>query len=240
MNWLDWLVLIALLINVVDGFRKGFITSLFITMGFVAAIYGGVVYNPVLAAFLNDAFGLKHKIREALTLHIAIGLEASRMSIESVTRDKLMEIIDNSSIPEMLKGLFVMNMDKIQQQAFEGISTLGGFLSDFLSSMFVSALSFLIIFLFVKAVLSLVCFLLNSLTQHRSLSLINRACGMFFGAVRGTLLIMIVFALLMPIASLNTFDFWVTSLQDSLLAQYFYRYNIITPLIYKFLYGGVG
>lgn len=240
MNWLDWLVLIALLINVVDGFRKGFITSLCTTLGFVAAIYGAVVYNPVLTEFLNDAFGLRHKIREALTLHIAIGLEVSRMSIETTTSDKLMEIIENSGMPEMLKGLFIMNMDKIQQQAFEGISTLGELLLDFLSGVFVSALSFLIIFLFVKAVLSLVCFVLNSLTKHRSLSLINRVCGMFFGAVRGTLLIMIVFALLMPIASLNTFNFWVTSLQDSLLAQYFYRYNFIPPLIYKFLYGGVG
>jgi len=240
LNWLDWLVLIALLINVVDGFRKGFIMSLFTTLGFVAAIYGAAVYNPVLTEFLDDAFGLKYKIREALTLHIAIGLEAGRMSIETTTSDKIMEIIENSSMPEMLKGLFIINMDKIQQQAFEGMSTLGELLSDFLSGVFVRALSFLIIFLFVKAVFSLVYFFLNSLTKHRSLSLINRVCGMFFGAARGTLLIMIVFAILMPLTSLNTFNFWITSLQDSMLAQYFYRYNFIPPLIYKFLYGGAG
>ncbi|MFK8036897.1 MAG: CvpA family protein [Crocinitomicaceae bacterium] len=59
MNYLDFILLIPILIGAWKGFRKGFIIEIFTLLALFAGIYGAIHFSDRMSTFLSDSLDVK-------------------------------------------------------------------------------------------------------------------------------------------------------------------------------------
>ena len=62
LNWLDWVIVIIISCNVIQGFRRGLVLCLLKTGGLVAGLFVAVVYYPRLGTYFANQFLLIERI----------------------------------------------------------------------------------------------------------------------------------------------------------------------------------
>lgn len=71
LNWLDILTIIILVLFVVDGLLKGFVQSLFDTLGFIAAFYIAKELSAYSSRYISENTGIYKKLYECCALKTA-------------------------------------------------------------------------------------------------------------------------------------------------------------------------
>ena len=156
--------------------------------------------------------------------------EYVRMDISSLSTAEINDIIASSNLPFPMGREIAKN---IAREAFadQGIVTLGDYFNQTIVGVFINILMFLVCFLIIRAILSLV---INGADYADPFPMLKSHDGIFGGALgllRGMLALLLVF-MLVPIVltMLGQFDLITNMVDDSDMARVFYKLNLLISI----------
>ncbi len=213
MNWIDALIVAIIIVSVIKGYSEGFVLSLMGIVGLVTAIVAARLYFNSLAQYLTENTSLYEKIY----LAVLKSLEGANPILRGGE-------YSGQALPEAYRNLFL----------FGGSVPVGGSsaaesIAQAISGIIISILSIILIFLVVKIAFMIVVALLNSLVELPVLRQFNKLGGIVIGFLKGVLGLMLAFALLIPVMAVFPVEWLSRGMEGSLIAVYFYRYNLIVP-----------
>lgn len=144
-------------------------------------------------------------------------------------------IAGNTSIDDTISNYIVAKYNNISSGISPALKIFGnsklGF-ENVLTSEIVLVLSFFLAFILAKIVLSVIANILDTAARLPVIKQFNRLGGFFFGALKGVFILYILFAVFTFIVPLfSPSNIILTSLDGSVFASNFYRYNFILPWI---------
>lgn len=231
MNIIDAVSICILVLFVLFGIYKGFISTL---------LNIGAYFVSVVLSFLLKPLGassIKHSDRIFnMMLYYTEGSEFIanpeyvRMEISSLSTAEINDIIASSNLPFPMGREIAKN---IAREAFsdQGIVTLGDYFNQTIVGVFINILMFLVCFLIIRTILSLV---INGADYADPFPMLKSHDGIFGGALgllRGMLALLLVF-MLVPIVltMLGQFDLITNMVDDSAMARVFYKLNLLISI----------
>lgn len=210
----DIIIIVFIVILSIQGYRKGFITTVFDTLGIIISFFlSKEIYHFAESFLLNNT-------KLFVKLHDYFEVKLSKNITDSI----------NSNIPAELQR-FVNNI-----VTSEASDTFAVFV-DNISLLIIRSISFLVTFLAVYAILLFLFTLLNTIMKLPLLNLTNRVFGAFMGILKGLILLYLIFALSAPLLSFMQDKALAKSVLNSESSKIFYDNNIILNyLSYKGFY----
>ncbi len=210
----DIIIIIFVGLLIFQGYRKGFVKTIFDTLGLVLSFFlskelyyfveNFLLKNTKLFVKLHDYFEVK--LSKNLNNHI------------------------NNNVPLELQK-FVNNI-----VTSEVSDTFAAFV-DNLSILVIRSISFVVTFLVIYAILLALSTLINTIMKLPLLNLTNRVFGGLMGILKGVILLYLVFALAAPLLSFMQDRPLAQSILNSESSKIFYDNNIILNyLSYKGFY----
>lgn len=229
MNFIDILIIIFIGLICLDGYKRGFIKTLFDTIGLIVAFFLSKKFYYIAEEFLLKHTKLYIKVHDFFELK-ATGfteiLQKSTADITNAFREAL-------KLPVELQNL-VSNM--FSTNTSTNVDTFSIFV-DNISVIVIRSLSFLITFLIIYVILVLASNFINVLFKLPVLNLANRIFGAATGVIKAVVILYIVFALCSPLIGFVQDNKLVTGILESESSKIFYDNNIILNyLSYKGFY----
>lgn len=219
MNYIDILIIVYAGFSCFQGYRRGFIKTLFDTLGVIIAFFLSREFYYITENFLLDNTKLFIKVHDFFEKNIS---------------EKLMESFESSmNIPAELKNVLsnIINTGDVT-----GSDTFAVFI-DNISIILIRSISFVITFLIIYAVLILVSNLIDVIFKLPLLNITNRIFGAGTGLLKSAIILYIIFALSSPIIGFTQGSTISERVLDSESSKIFYDNNIILNyLSYKGFY----
>lgn len=178
MNWLDWLIAGIIALSAFHGLRCGLLISVAKLAGLCAGLVVAFTYYRPFAQYLSGRWGIEQKILPLVDRILKSWLPAG-----------------NNYLPPVLPS------GKTTSTGFLAVNQtpLGDYLSSALASGVLEALSFLVLLIATAWVVNLAGRVLTKITDISFLGPLNHLGGLFFGAVRGLIVVMILLVLVSPL-----------------------------------------
>ncbi len=182
LNWLDWLIIVILVFSTLRGWRLGLVASVARLAGILIGLVVAITYRRDLVEYLTTRWDLGEKILPFVTGLLKFWFPAAKPVPLFVSPGRL-----TAAVP-----VEPYQLDRI-----------GGYLAGTIVAGVLEALSFLALLLAVVWAVNLAARLLTGITDICPLGLLNRLGGLFFGAARGLVAVIIVLALMLPFQQPN-------------------------------------
>ncbi len=219
MNYIDAAVLLIIGFSCFQGYRRGFIKTLFDTLGVIVAFFLSKEFYYLVEDFLIDntkLFTKVHDFIEKKSSSSLIGSMNKAINIPSELQNILNNIIKTGDVAQAdTFQVFVNNI----------------------SIIVVRSISFIITFLIIYALLVALSNLINLVFKLPILNMTNRVFGAGTGLVKGVIVLYIIFALSSPLIGFMQENGIAKGVLDSESSKIFYDNNIILNyLSYKGFY----
>lgn len=219
MNYIDVIIIIYAGYSCFVGYRRGFIKTLFDTLGVVISFFLSREFYYVAENFLLNNTKLFVKVHDFF---------------ESELSERLMTTFEESShIPAELKNVLsnIINAGDVA-----GTDTFAVFV-DNISIILIRSISFVVTFLVIYAILVLISNFIDVIFKLPLLNLTNRIFGAGTGLLKGFIVLYIIFALSSPLIGFLQDGGITQSVLNSESSKIFYDNNIILNyLSYKGFY----
>ncbi len=224
------------LFTLYSGWSKGFIKSVMgLVKGVVSAI-AAYAYTPLLSTIFNDRW-----IRKPLTdgifetlRSLALDTETDLYNLDRLAidlPDPLVSILEryNVSISDFTSG--ISGMEQVTEDV---VYRCAASIAESTAALLSSALAFVVIFLGVFLVLSILTVLLDLIFRMPVLSTANKLFGIIFGAAEAFLLLSVVSVLLAAlVTSLGSIEpdlFGADVIEHSVICRFFAEHNPIKQI----------
>ncbi len=176
MNWLDWVLLVIIILSAWQGLRKGFLAGIARLLGLVLGLAAAFAGYGALADYLDRQWGWGNAIAAFFAEHLPQG-------VLQVLYDRLPLAGDYPAVilPE--------------QVIIEEMLAAAHGVADFILNIIAFTMLFLVVFLLVVLVMRI----FAGAVEHSFLSPLDRLGGLLLGAARGILVVIIVAVLLEPV-----------------------------------------
>lgn len=209
MNYIDILIIIYAGFSCFQGYRRGFIKTLFDTLGVIIAFFLSRQFYYFTENFLLNNTKLFFKVHDFF---------------ESKFSEKLIESFEESvHIPAELKNVLSNIVDS---GGVAGTDTFAVFV-DNISIILVRSISFVITFLVIYAALVLLSNIINIVFKLPILNLTNRLFGAGTGLLKSVIVLYIIFALSSPLIGFLQESKFAQGVLESESSKIFYDNNII-------------
>lgn len=209
MNYIDILIIIYAGFSCFQGYRRGFIKTLFDTLGVIIAFFLSRQFYYFTENFLLNNTKLFFKVHDFF---------------ESKFSEKLIESFEESvHIPAELKNVLSNIVDS---GGVAGSDTFAVFV-DNISIILVRSISFVITFLVIYAALVLLSNIINIVFKLPILNLTNRLFGAGTGLLKSVIVLYIIFALSSPLIGFLQESKLAQGVLESESSKIFYDNNII-------------
>lgn len=219
MNFIDILIVIFVVYSCFQGYRRGFIKTLFDTLGTIVAFFVSKEFYYIVESFLLNNTKLFVKIHDFF---------------ESKLSSSIVETLKNPDhLPAELQNVVsnILNSGTVKQ-----VDTFSLFV-DNISLIAIRSISFIITFLIIYVALVVLSNLINVIFKLPLLNLTNRLFGGATGILKSAVILYLVFALSSPIISFMQDSSLSQSVLNSESSKIFYDNNILLNyLSYKGFY----
>lgn len=226
MNWLDYVVIGILVLNIGLGWFRGLIRSIVNLVSIVAGFVCAKMYHMEMYRILNDRFDLLNKIKLGITDTFKNVQLPDLSQAQSLSENQLTQSLPESEFLSSLIKSFIKS-DGFNETVQSSVSSFSEAFSTWLSDKLLTFISMLAIFILVYIGIRLIGFLLNQVFKLPVLKGVNQLSGLLFGAAKGmffSMLLVLIVVILSPVLSNMNL---VEVLETSQFAIYFYKYNII-------------
>ncbi|QEK13511.1 CvpA family protein [Crassaminicella thermophila] len=227
MSWMDVLIIVILVINIIKGWNNGLILSFFHMTSFILAGVAAKMYYPVVSKYIMENSIIFLKVQEL------IGERFKTI----INRQAVAEgILENRNIFEVLKfpkvvESFLMKSDSVKEAGIRAIDGVHSYLSDIIARMFIDFISILIIFFVVKILLFIIGHILNGISKLPVLKQFNHLGGFVFGLLKGLFIVFIFLAVITPFTTMMDTNVFVEGLESSVIAKILYNNNPIIGIL---------
>jgi len=229
MNFVDIIIIVFIGLTCFEGFRRGFIKTLFDTIGLIAAFFLSKEFYYIVEQFLLKHTKLYVKIHDFFEIK-AVGfteiLQNSSGDIANSFRDAL-------NLPVELQNV-VNNM--FSSNSVSNANSFPLFV-DSISVILIRSLSFLITLLIIYTILVLASNFINVIFKLPGLNITNRLFGAATGVLKSIIILYIAFALCSPLIGFVQNNKLIDGILESESSKIFYDNNLILNyLSYKGFY----
>lgn len=228
-NWIDVVIAIIVLYNVVRGFSLGFIRSVIGIVGYIVAFWVSKEYHTAISTYLLNNFKGIAQMKENLVSSVE-GMLSN--SLAEGTSAMTGATFKGSGIP-FLESLNVNEFINVNESAATTIHDVALRISDFI----ISGISAILVFLVVLLVIKIIGIVLNAVMQMPVLKGVNRFAGLLVGLIKGGLIVYVTMTLLAFLSPTINDTKLMQSLYESQIGSAFYNNNILLALINKYLLG---
>ena len=223
MNWLDLALVLFVIIFIIIGIKKGFMTSVLSNFSFGAiAIVAFFLYKPI-ASLLNNLFSLESSIFNSYYNKLTAfspDFERNLLSLEkSQLRSFVKSTLNSGAIPFIPKIMFQMFLNtrslysKLQSSGLES-RNLGEIVSSSYANFFTSIISYIIIYLIICLVVLLFKLLINKLRTIGFVKVVDDILGALYGVLRCFLILVaicFIIKLMSPISFMKPITNYINS-----------------------------
>lgn len=231
MNYIDLIIFAVIGISAVAGMYRGFVVAVLNIAGFFVSWLGALIFYPKLAQYLNQRFGLLNTIMYYAEGASKIPTAALRHATPaSVSPDAIENMLTQHGLPSFMGNLLADNATtKVFNQL--GANELGKYFDVMFANVILNIISFLIILIGLRIIVGIVISVARHITDLPVLRQFDSLAGLGVGALRGILIVMVIFVLVDVAVIIMPVDFLLDVINSSALARFFYEHNIITGVI---------
>lgn len=177
MNWLDWLIVIVLVLSALRGVRSGFLKSVSGLAGMIIGLVVAFTYHRDLAAYLTTRWDIEDKIQPLLENLFKGWLPAG-------------ETLTHTLVPGQLTAALPAGPNPLEP--------FGDYLIGFFASGIMEVLSFLVLLFVTIWAAGLAGSILTKIANVSFLGLPNHLGGLLFGLARGIVIVLVILTLMSP------------------------------------------
>ena len=202
MNWLDLALAIFIIIFIIIGIKKGFMSSIITSFSFIAVAVGAFFLYKPLSSLLNNWFGLESSIfnsyHNSLIAHSADFNTNLLLIDESKLHSFVGATLNSGAIPFIPKIMFNIFLNtrslhtKLHSSGLKSRS-LADIVSSSYATFFTTIISYAITFLLLCGVVLLFKLLINKLRKIGFVKFVDNALGAFYGFLKSLLILIIIF-----------------------------------------------
>ena len=194
MNVADIVILAVLGISVLFGMYRGFVSTVLNTGGCLISFAASFWLYPLLSGLFQGNEGLQATLLNYTDASRRIGdAVLSGKSVAGLTSGEIAEVVKRTGLPGSLGELL---QDALTGRTFAGIATVEEYVSRVIVTVCINILCFVVTFLALYLAVSLIISLIQHVLQFPVLKQLDSAAGAFFGALRGIVLLFVLFTLL--------------------------------------------
>lgn len=223
MNWLLIIVCIVILGNAIRGMKVGFIRTIFSLVSMILAVILTIWISPVMKDFLksNEKFydGLTYRIEKMLPF-----------STEKVVEEEQEGLINEMKLPKSLKESLKEN-NTLEKQKELAANTFQEYISRYLADIIINALSFILTYIIISALLWVICMALDIISKLPLIHSVNKTAGLLAGCVQGLFVVWLFFILLTVFGSISFGQKIMEMIGESEILSLIYNNNILLRFI---------
>lgn len=231
MNWLTVAVILFLLVEVLIGWKRGFVKmalSLFaVVIALVITSAAGPYVKEGLSAHTPWQTNIQESIRESFDGYLMDQMETMEPDQENALLDQL-------PIPEVLTNLLKENNNSAVYEKL-GVDTLTSYVSSYLANMIMTAIAYVIIFIFVFILLKIVFHFLHLVTRIPGLKQLNSAAGVILALVQGLILLWVLCLVLTAFANTDWGMQVMGMIKESSFLSLIYNHNLLLQLLMEIM-----
>jgi uncharacterized membrane protein required for colicin V production len=225
MNWSDLLVLGIIAGFAIIGMASGFIYSVFRLASFLISAFLAVKLYPLVSKILEGTHiytNIRTSIYKSLMLQQQVQAPAVDGHVKQAAADT---IINSLQLPGFLKGTLLNQIPNPTKLV--DISKIMNTISGELSKLVIDVISLIALYILIRFGLIFLRFILQGIAKLPLFKQIDKLGGFALGGVEGLLTVYIVFAVLMLLHTVPQFKGFFESVDNSLIAKFFYQHNFI-------------
>lgn len=227
LNIIDIIGIIIVFISAIIALKKGFVKTFFdFASAFVALILAFALCNAGVRIIKNNTEideWLTNTITESLNAKDEKSVGVAPMgdpSNENENSNVITETLEN--LPQNIKD--IVGMEEQKDAAKEVIIKNS-------AEIIIKILSWITIYILVRLILMVLCFIFNGIMNLPFLKQINNLTGLLLGAILGFFRIYVVLAFVSFLTSVVTMDTFISLIKNSLIISIMYENNILLGLI---------
>ena len=192
------------MIGAFQGYKKGLIAAISSIIGVLISLLGAFwLYRPT-AIFLDNQFLLSERISPWISQKLALPVDSLDNRLSTTLSDGLAAAVNKLEVPDFIKDLMLNHLTQnTSLPVASGLTTVSQGLVAAVTSLFLSALSFLLVYIFFKFIFQIFLPKIFSSISPRPIKALDRLAGSVLGAGAGVLSIIIVTIVLTPLASMS-------------------------------------
>ena len=229
MNLLDIIIIAIIAFSVFSGAVRGFTITLLRFVSFFVSAFLAYILHPVLARFLGSTVLSSLSVYAEGSEHI-YNVDLTSQLVSKLTPDQIDTVVNNANLPPPFESALQSNLAN-QALASQNATTLGDYFNVTIVNVLLGIISFVILFLLFRLILSVVINATNYVTRLPVLKQFNSLLGGALGLVRGVLIVFAVFMLAPIIITVLPGESIAQYIDGSLLAPFFYNSNFLLSLI---------
>lgn len=211
--------------------------SAFRLVSFVLSTFLSFELYPILSNYLVKTMHLNVFIQKWITGNLLNSskthMVSSQIQSHAANNMKPSIILANINLPPILGDMLEKSVNETLKTTAGNITnSVTNALSATLTSMAINIISMLILFFGMKIVFMVLGFVLNGIMQLPILKEINKMAGTALGFVEGILTVYVFFAIMTFFSSVGQLGKFLTTVQASMFAKYFYNYNVLLMLLF--------
>lgn len=221
-------LIVAILIIVagaVNGWRRGFIKSIFSTFSLIVSIVLAVQAMPYIADYLADT---------QLYTMVYNGVEGifdDRLTqVEEDVSQQTETINELEILPDALKDMLISNNSSDIYDAL-GITQFSEYVASSITSLIMNGISFLLAFLIIYIIIRLIGKALDLISRLPVLHSFNKIGGLLFGLFNGVVHLWIVFVIVTIFSGTEIGQYILVQINQSEILSYLYNNNYLLTLI---------
>ncbi|MGI6373648.1 MAG: CvpA family protein [Caldicoprobacterales bacterium] len=233
MNYIDLGIFSVLGISVLLGMYYGFTVSLYNLISFIVSWALSLLLHPTLSKTLTKRFpDLVDKIVYYSEGSSKIAYADKVLPVSSLSNEQITEFVQKTGLPNP----FTKNLEfNLTNQCLEGLDSLGEYIDYTVANTIVNLMSFIIIFLVLQLLSTIVISLIRNITDLPVLRRYDSLSAGALGFFRGGLFLFIAFAFLPLLYLIIPAHFLERFLGSSKLLDFFLDANFFTAFVKGFI-----
>ncbi len=230
-------VILIMLILILIGCIRGFIHTVFVTLGLVIIVALTAIFNPAVHSFVTNNTKLESKISDKLAE--TLNLEEKYSQISGLT---VSDYVKTLNIPDKIKNKIISNTSDAardirdnsnKENESETASKLMKVVYDGLAEMIVGAISYMITFAVASLVVLVLGLLLDIAAKLPGIRQMNKLLGGLMGFVQGYLVISLIYVVAVAFASTEFGSGILEMISRNSLLTWIYGNNFVVDILMK-------
>ena len=229
---LDIIILILIALNVVIGYKKGFVSVALKLVGFILAVILAITFKDSLAEFASNELGMKNTISVSVKNSIDGYISAENKDSQ---RDEKKG--DSEAPGGVLKNNRIFNTvsDEIEGATTEQKNNLVKKWSDKITDFVLKGAAFIVIFLVVRIIIWIAGIILNTVMDLPVLKTFNGLAGAGTQLVLVILEIYIILSIISFLSPLEILGKVEQYINNSFITKWMYNNNMLVDIITNML-----
>ncbi len=226
MNIVDLVIIVALVVGAINGYRKGLLGSLCGLVANLLGLFVAIKYYPELSGWFNQQFSLGLKISQFFKAHVLLPPAVSTLQLTKIPLPDLIKQLESMALPPEIRVHLVEYLQK-WWTSLNSFNNLGELIHYLVAIALINGLAFFLIWFVVDKAAILLAQWLTRYTQNSLWGDLNRLSGTIIGLALRALSLTIILGIISPLLSLTSaaqpslFSAVLKTMNQSQLVPYF-------------------